>query len=100
MPEKELRLPRMGETMDEGTIGAWLKQPGENPARRDFSRSRKRQDLCRNPGTRRWGNHKTFGFTGRNRGGRSANRGDLDAGYGIWSAVPETVNPGDNFYGG
>jgi pimeloyl-ACP methyl ester carboxylesterase len=29
MPEKELRLPRMGETMDEGTIGAWLKQPGE-----------------------------------------------------------------------
>jgi pimeloyl-ACP methyl ester carboxylesterase len=29
MPEKELRLPRMGETMDEGTIAAWLKQPGE-----------------------------------------------------------------------
>jgi len=29
MPEKEIRLPRMGETMDEGTIGAWLKQPGE-----------------------------------------------------------------------
>src|SRR3984885_787617 len=29
MPEKELRLPRMGETMDEGTIGARLKQPGE-----------------------------------------------------------------------
>jgi pimeloyl-ACP methyl ester carboxylesterase len=33
MPEKELRLPRMGETMDEGTIVAWLKQPGE-PFRR------------------------------------------------------------------
>lgn len=29
MAEKELRLPRMGETMDEGSIGAWLKQPGE-----------------------------------------------------------------------
>lgn len=29
MAEKELRLPRMGETMDEGTIVAWLKQPGE-----------------------------------------------------------------------
>jgi pimeloyl-ACP methyl ester carboxylesterase len=29
MPEKELTLPRMGETMDEGTIVAWLKQPGE-----------------------------------------------------------------------
>jgi pimeloyl-ACP methyl ester carboxylesterase len=29
MPEKELRLPRMGETMDEGTIATWLKQPGE-----------------------------------------------------------------------
>jgi pyruvate dehydrogenase E2 component (dihydrolipoamide acetyltransferase) len=30
MAEKELRLPRMGETMDEGTIVAWLKQPGEH----------------------------------------------------------------------
>src|SRR5215469_9189593 len=30
MAEKELRLPRMGETMDEGTIVAWSKQPGEN----------------------------------------------------------------------
>src|SRR5258708_1706800 len=29
MAEKELTLPRMGETMDEGTIVAWLKQPGE-----------------------------------------------------------------------
>jgi pimeloyl-ACP methyl ester carboxylesterase len=29
MVEKELTLPRMGETMDEGTIVAWLKQPGE-----------------------------------------------------------------------
>jgi pimeloyl-ACP methyl ester carboxylesterase len=29
MPEKELTLPRMGETMTEGTIVAWLKQPGE-----------------------------------------------------------------------
>src|SRR5580692_556741 len=29
MAEKELPLPRMGETMDEGTIVAWLKQPGE-----------------------------------------------------------------------
>jgi pimeloyl-ACP methyl ester carboxylesterase len=33
MAEKELTLPRMGETMDEGTIVAWLKQPGE-PFRR------------------------------------------------------------------
>jgi pimeloyl-ACP methyl ester carboxylesterase len=30
MAEKELRLPRMGETMDEGTIVAWSKQPGEH----------------------------------------------------------------------
>ena len=29
MAEKELTLPRMGETMEEGTIVAWLKQPGE-----------------------------------------------------------------------
>jgi pimeloyl-ACP methyl ester carboxylesterase len=29
MPEKRLTLPRMGETMNEGTIVAWLKQPGE-----------------------------------------------------------------------
>jgi pimeloyl-ACP methyl ester carboxylesterase len=35
MPEKELRLPRMGETMEEGTIGAWLKQPGEKFRRGD-----------------------------------------------------------------
>jgi pimeloyl-ACP methyl ester carboxylesterase len=33
MAEKDLTLPRMGETMDEGTIVAWLKQPGE-PFRR------------------------------------------------------------------
>jgi pyruvate dehydrogenase E2 component (dihydrolipoamide acetyltransferase) len=30
MAEKELRLPRMGETMNEGMIVAWLKQPGEH----------------------------------------------------------------------
>lgn len=30
MVEKELTLPRMGETMNEGTIVAWLKQPGEH----------------------------------------------------------------------
>jgi pimeloyl-ACP methyl ester carboxylesterase len=30
MLEKELTLPRMGETMDEGAIVAWLKQPGEH----------------------------------------------------------------------
>lgn len=30
MPEKKLTLPRMGETMNEGTIVAWLKQPGEH----------------------------------------------------------------------
>ena len=30
MAEKKLTLPRMGETMDEGTIAAWLKQPGEH----------------------------------------------------------------------
>src|SRR5258708_14322199 len=29
MDEKELTLQRMGGTMDEGTIVAWLKQPGE-----------------------------------------------------------------------
>jgi pimeloyl-ACP methyl ester carboxylesterase len=36
MPEKELRLPRMGETMDEGTIVAWSKQPGEQFRRGDI----------------------------------------------------------------
>ena len=36
MPEKELRLPRMGETMDEGTIVVWLKQPGEQFRRGDI----------------------------------------------------------------
>jgi pimeloyl-ACP methyl ester carboxylesterase len=36
MPEKELRLPRMGETMDEGTILAWSKQPGEQFRRGDI----------------------------------------------------------------
>ena len=36
MAEKELRLPRMGETMDEGTIVAWLKQPGEQFRRGDI----------------------------------------------------------------
>jgi pimeloyl-ACP methyl ester carboxylesterase len=30
MAEKKLTLPRMGETMQEGTIVAWLKQPGEH----------------------------------------------------------------------
>jgi pimeloyl-ACP methyl ester carboxylesterase len=35
MPEKELTLPRMGETMTEGTIVAWLKQPGEQFRRGD-----------------------------------------------------------------
>jgi pimeloyl-ACP methyl ester carboxylesterase len=35
MVEKELRLPRMGETMNEGTILAWLKQPGEQFRRGD-----------------------------------------------------------------
>ena len=30
MPEKKLTLPRMGETMNAGTIVAWLKQPGEH----------------------------------------------------------------------
>jgi pimeloyl-ACP methyl ester carboxylesterase len=30
MPEKKLTLPRMGETMSEGTIVAWLKQPGQH----------------------------------------------------------------------
>ncbi|MBV8098967.1 MAG: alpha/beta fold hydrolase [Verrucomicrobia bacterium] len=30
MSEKKLTLPRMGETMNEGTIVAWLKQPGEH----------------------------------------------------------------------
>ena len=35
MPEKELILPRMGETMTEGTIVAWLKQPGEQFRRGD-----------------------------------------------------------------
>jgi pyruvate dehydrogenase E2 component (dihydrolipoamide acetyltransferase) len=30
MAEKKLTLPRMGETMNEGTIVAWLKQPGEH----------------------------------------------------------------------
>lgn len=30
MAEKELTLPRMGETMNEGTIVAWLKQAGEH----------------------------------------------------------------------
>jgi pimeloyl-ACP methyl ester carboxylesterase len=30
MAEKKLTLPRMGETMSEGTIVAWLKQPGEH----------------------------------------------------------------------
>ncbi|MBV8212848.1 MAG: alpha/beta fold hydrolase [Verrucomicrobia bacterium] len=30
MPEKKLTLPRMGETMNEGTIVGWLKQPGEH----------------------------------------------------------------------
>jgi pimeloyl-ACP methyl ester carboxylesterase len=35
MAEKELRLPRMGETMDEGTIVAWSKQPGEQFRRGD-----------------------------------------------------------------
>src|ERR1700752_4376241 len=36
MAEKELRLPRMGETMDEGTIAVWLKQPGEQFRRGDI----------------------------------------------------------------
>jgi pimeloyl-ACP methyl ester carboxylesterase len=36
MAEKELRLPRMGETMDEGTIVVWLKQPGERFRRGDI----------------------------------------------------------------
>jgi pimeloyl-ACP methyl ester carboxylesterase len=36
MAEKELRLPRMGETMDEGTIVAWSKQPGEQFRRGDI----------------------------------------------------------------
>jgi pimeloyl-ACP methyl ester carboxylesterase len=35
MFEKELTLPRMGETMNEGTIVAWLKQPGEHFRRGD-----------------------------------------------------------------
>jgi pimeloyl-ACP methyl ester carboxylesterase len=35
MFEKELTLPRMGETMNEGTIVAWLKQPGEQFRRGD-----------------------------------------------------------------
>ena len=35
MAEKELTLPRMGETMDEGTVVAWLKQPGEHFRRGD-----------------------------------------------------------------
>lgn len=35
MAEKELTLPRMGETMNEGTIVAWLKQPGEQFRRGD-----------------------------------------------------------------
>jgi pimeloyl-ACP methyl ester carboxylesterase len=36
MAEKELRLPRMGETMDEGTIAVWLQQPGERFRRGDI----------------------------------------------------------------
>jgi pimeloyl-ACP methyl ester carboxylesterase len=36
MPEKELTLPRMGETMTEGTIVAWLKQPGDQFRRGDL----------------------------------------------------------------
>lgn len=36
MAEKELKLPRMGETMDEGTIAVWLKQPGEQFRRGDI----------------------------------------------------------------
>ena len=32
----ELKMPKLGESVTEGTIGAWLKQPGETVAKYDL----------------------------------------------------------------